>query len=253
MTASLVQMINSHWRKRTWVEMVDAYIMATAFGKRKYVEAGIPEEKIFVKPHVFDSLQTKENRDEGYALYVGRLSAEKGVDVLLNAWSSMPSVPLKIIGDGPLAEELRDCVYTKNISNVEFLGFLSHQRFDEYMKGAKFLIVPSICYENFPRIVAEAYAYGVPVLASHIGGMPEVIEDGKTGLLFKAGDSHDLAAKIRWLVGHDNELAAMRENIRQKFKNDFTPQKNCEILMNVYRYAIARKDLLDKRGKLDEA
>ena len=103
----MVRMLQDHWKRGTWLDMVDLYITATEFSRRKYITAGIPAEKIAVKPHVNLSDTVKENRDQGYALYAGRLTPEKGVRVLLEAWKKKAYLPLKIVGDGPMAAELK--------------------------------------------------------------------------------------------------------------------------------------------------
>ena len=106
------------------------------------------------------------------------------------------------------------------------------------MQGAKFLIVPSVCYENFPRMVVEAYSYGLPVVASSLGSFPEIVEEKKTGLLFKSANDHDLAEKIQWALTHEVELDSMRKNVREQYKEKYSGRKNYEILMDVYRRVI---------------
>ena len=239
MTALVVRMLQDHWKRGTWLDMVDLYITATEFSRRKYIMAGIPAEKIAVKPNVNLSDTVKENQDQGYALYAGRLTPEKGARVLLEAWKKKACLPLKIVGDGPLAAELKKGF--EDIQEVEFLGFVPEDRYDECMKGAKFLIVPSLCYENFPRVVAEAYSYGVPVLASSLGGFPEIVSEGKTGLLFRPGDVDHLLEKIQWMVSHQDHRPAMRENIRQVYATVYSARKNYEMLIDIYKKAIFHK------------
>ncbi len=238
MTALMVRMLQDHWKRGTWLDMVDLYITATEFSRRKYITAGIPAEKIAVKPHVNLSDTVKENRDQGYALYAGRLTPEKGVRILLEAWKKKAYLPLKIVGDGPMAAELK-----KEFQGIEvdFLGFVPEGRYDECMKGAKFLIVPSLCYENFPRVVAEAYSYGVPVLASSLGGFPEIVFEGRTGLLFRPGDIDHLLEKIQWMVSHQDQRRVMEENIRQIYTTSFSARKNYEMLMDIYTKAVAQR------------
>ena len=109
------------------------------------------------------------------------------------------------------------------------------------MKGAKFLIVPFLCYENFPRVVAEAYSYGVPVLASSLGGFPEIVFEGRTGLLFRPGDIDHLLEKIQWMVSHQDHRRVMEENIRQIYTTSFSARKNYEMLMDIYTKAVAQR------------
>lgn len=238
LTAAVVRMIKQHWQKGTWVNMVDHYIMASEFGRQKYAAAGIPKEKISVKPHVVYPDAPKSHQDMGYALCVGRLSEEKGVRTLLEAWREAGDLPLKIAGDGPLADELRQYVKDHHIPNVEFLGFISDEQYHSYMRGAKLLIVPSICYENFPRIVVEAYSYGIPVVASSLGSFPEIVKDKQTGRLFKPACAHDLAEKIQWILSHEAELNIMRQNVKKLHREEYSGLKNYEMLMDVYRMVI---------------
>ena len=239
MTALVVRMLQDHWKRGTWLDMVDLYITATEFSRRKYITAGIPAEKIAVKPNVNLTDTVKENQDQGYALYAGRLTREKGVQVLLEAWKKKTYLPLKILGDGPMAAELKKEL--QDIKEVDLLGFVPEDRYEECMKGAKFLIVPSLCYENFPRVVAEAYSYGVPVLASSLGGFPEIVLEGKTGLLFRPGDVDHLLEKIQWMVSHQDHRPAMRENIRQVYATSYSARKNYEMLIDIYKKAISDK------------
>ncbi|MDP8213092.1 MAG: glycosyltransferase, partial [Candidatus Zapsychrus exili] len=200
--------------KRVWQNKISCFIASTEFGRRKYAQYGFDESKICVKPNINIATNIEVGVDEGYALYVGRLSQEKGVQVLLDAWSDI-NLPLKIVGSGPLLGESKKYIKDKNICNVEFLGFVESEDYDKYMKGAKFLVVPSVCYENFPRVIAEAFTYGIPVVASDLGSMPEIIEE-QVGLLFERGNSESLNEKIKHLLANEDKTAKMRENIRKQ-------------------------------------
>ncbi len=246
MTALMVRMLKDHWDKRTWLDQINLYIAFTEFSRCKYITAGIPPEKIAVKPHVNPNHSSWENSDKGYALFVGRLAPEKGVKVLLEAWKKRPLLPLKIVGDGPLATELKK--EAQNIKQVEFLGFVSQDRCGDYMKGAKFLLIPSLCYENFTRVVAESYSYGIPVLASSLGGFPEVVLDKETGLLFRPGDADDLLTKIEWFLSHENYRSSMQQNIRKVYATTYGARKNYETLMDIYKKAITNKKI--DRGQM---
>jgi len=237
-TALVVKMLQKHWDRKTWLNMVDRYITATEFSRKKYISAGISPKKIIVKPHFVDVALSQNGHDKGYALYVGRLSEEKGIRSLLEAWESIKNIPLKIAGDGPLAGELKSYAQRKNLTNVKFLGYISNPQYVEYMKNAKFIVIPSICYENFPRIVAEAFAYGVPVLASRIGSIVEIIQEGETGLLFNPGDSNDIVEKVDWLQSHNEALEKMRKEARQEYEQKYTPELNYSLLKSIYNEAI---------------
>ena len=245
MTALMVRMLENYWKKGTWIKDVDMYITATEFGRRKYIAAGIPSERIVVKPNIDREKVSmeQESQDGGYALYAGRLSPEKGVEVLLKAWRKKSLLPLKIAGDGPLTDQLkRDA---EGIPDLEFLGFVSSDRYQEYFKKAKFLIVPSLCYENFPRVVAEAYLYGIPVVASDLGGFPEIVRHQETGALFRAGDHDDLLNKIQWLMSQESERPLMRRKIHELYTTLYSERRNYETLKDIYARAIAREKRVD--------
>jgi len=245
LTAAIATMLMKHWKKGTWTNMVDTYVTATQFSRQKLIAGGIPDDKIVVKPH-FQPKSVTMAEDRGYALYVGRLSEEKGVDVLIKAWSLGVGTPLKIIGQGPLDQTLRKMSRDDNLDQIEFLGFVKDEEFNKYLQGAKFLIIPSRCYENFPRIVAEAFAYGVPIIASRLGSLGEIIDEGKNGLLFHAGDATDLRNKVKQLVEQRFRNSEMRQAARQKYESHLSAKKNYEDLIKIYQKAM---DLERFRGK----
>ena len=235
-----VRVLDRHWRQGTWTNAVDYYITATEFGRQKYIAGGIPAEKIIVKPNFLHPDPGARAGKKDYALYVGRLSVEKGADFLVKAWQKLPDVPLKIMGEGPLSNDLKNLTAKNNSRHVEFLGFLNQERYAEYMRGAKFIVVPSICYENFPRIVAEAYAYGIPVLASRLGTMTDLVQDNVTGVLFDPENINDLQAKVKWLASQDGVLQEMGKRARKLYEEKYAAEKNYESLLTIYKQAIKK-------------
>ena len=172
LTLALARAICKHSKLKTFQNKISAYIVLSEFSKDKFIEAGLSSEEIFVKPNFADS-DTTQGRDgfEDFALFIGRLVDYKGVQTLVNAFERSGSCRLKIIGDGPLYEELAEKV--KKIGNIDLLGKLPHKETQEYIKRAAFVVVPSECYENTPRVVVESLSCGVPVLVSDrafIGG-----------------------------------------------------------------------------------
>jgi glycosyltransferase involved in cell wall biosynthesis len=132
-----------------------------------------------------------------YALFVGRLDPEKGVRTLLTAWEHLVAVPLKIRGSGQLEREAQGAA--QRLDSIELVDRLSQEELILLFKGARFLVWPSEgYYETFGLVVAEAFACGVPVIASRIGVMAEIVQEGRTGLHFTPGDPEDLADKVRW-------------------------------------------------------
>ena len=237
-TMVLASMLTIHRLLRTWDRKVDVYIALTHFGRNKFIEGGIPKEKIVVKPNfVYPDPKMLETKGD-YALFLGRLSVEKGVKTLLDAWKKIPDFPLKVVGDGIYRSELHEMAQRGDLSNVELVGLLPHAEGMQRLQDARFLIMPSVWYEPFGLSIIEAFACGKPVVASRLGGMPEIIEDGKTGLLFEPGNPDDLAAKVRWLIDHEDAAAQMGKAARAEFEAKYTAEKNYEMLMDIYEMAI---------------
>jgi len=236
-------MINYHWRRKTWDKTVDHFVVETEFTKGKYVQAGIPSAKVTVLPNFIEK-PSKNTQDRGrHALYVGRLSQEKGMDVLLKAWRHRKEIPLYIVGQGPMQKDIEAYIKKYGLDHVKMLGFLENEDCLKVLAQAKFLIVPSLCYENFPRVVVEAYACGVPVLASRLGTMEEIVEDGTTGSLFSPGDAQDLAAKAMDMVRDDNKYAQLCVNAIQVYNLKYTPTRHYEGLMNIYQRALGIREM----------
>lgn len=166
------------------------------------------------------------------ALFAGRLSAEKGIETLIKAWSGVDD-PLFIAGEGPDEKRMRKAAP----SSVTFLGWLNSQDLKKRFQDASCFIFPSECYETFGLSLLEAMAFGKAIIASDLGPRREMIEDGKSGLLFKAGDAADLRTKIDRLKGD----AALRQTLgnaaRKAYLEYYTPEKNYEILMAIYEKA----------------
>lgn len=237
-------MLTVHRALGTWIRMVDVYIALTEFAREKFIEAGFPEEKIVVKPNfVYPDPGTGDGKGN-YVLFVGRLSSEKGIDTLLAAWRKLGgNMNLKIIGDGPLASKVIEAVH--RLKGVEWLGRKSREEVFNLMKKSSFLVFPSVLYEGFGMTIIEAYATGLPVIASNIGSASFLVDPGRTGLHFNPGDPEDLAAKIEWALQHPRELAEMRREARAEYEAKYTADINYERLINIYQLAITRA-----KGKL---
>jgi glycosyltransferase involved in cell wall biosynthesis len=174
-----------------------------------------------------------------YALYVGRLSPEKGISILLEAWRKLPGgYPLHIVGDGYEREELQARARQEGLSNITFRGFLSREETFAAIKNARFLVMPSLWYETFGMVIVEAYACGTPVLCSKLGAMEEAVRDLQTGLHFTPGDSADLAQKVQWAWRHPCEIAAMGREARREYEEHYTADKNYELLRQIYEQTI---------------
>lgn len=236
-TAAVAAMVIFHHWLKTWYDQVDIYIALTEFVRKKFVEDGFPADKFIVKPNFIYPDPGACIGNGNYALFVGRLSPEKGVRTLLQSWQKL-KIPLKIVGDGPLMDEVRKDLKAKNMRFVELLGLKTHQEIFTLIKGTRFLVFPSELYETFGRVSIEAFACGKLVIASRLGAMAEIVDDGKTGLLFEPGNPDDLASKVRWLIEHEDVAIQMGKAARAEFEARYTAEKNYEMLMKIYEMAI---------------
>lgn len=226
----VADMVAWHRRHGTWHDKVDRFIALTEFAKAKFVEAGFPAEKISVKANFVAVNQAGQSRSADFALFVGRLSAEKGVATLAEAWSQLSArMPLRVAGSGDLASLLQ------GQAGVDGLGQQKPEQIAQLMQQAAFLVMPSQWYEGFPMVLLEALAHGLPILASRLGGMAEIVRDGETGLLFEAGNPQDLADKAAWLIDHPEQRLRMGENARADYLAHYTSEQNYQQLLAIYR------------------
>jgi glycosyltransferase involved in cell wall biosynthesis len=238
-TAAVAAMLKTHRKRRTWTDAVTGYVVATEFARQKFIDGGLPAEKIYVKPNFVDPDPGERDAAGDYALFVGRLSVEKGLSTMLDAWRQVStSIPLVIAGDGPLRPDLETEAAKSNSRQVTFRGRLDANQTRAAMKQARFLVLPSLWYEGFPMVMAESLACGTPVVGSRLGAMQEVITDGRTGLHFTAGDAADLAEKVEWAWSHPSELVAMGREARRDYEALYTPEVNYSLLMSIYEQVI---------------
>lgn len=238
-TAVTAGMLTAHKLLGTWSNAVDGYVALTEFVRAKLIEGGFPPEKIYVKGNFVDPDPKTGDGSGGYAIFVGRLSPEKGIRTLLHAWELVGNaLPLRIVGDGPEADEVRKCA-DKN-SSIQWLGRQPMKEVLNLVGRASILVFPSQWYEGQPKVLLESFAKGTPVLASRLGSMTELVGDDN-GRLFTAGDANDLAASVSALLSDPASLAQKRLGARTRFENAFTADQNYEGLINVYRNAIANR------------
>jgi glycosyltransferase involved in cell wall biosynthesis len=239
-TAVVTGMLAGHRVLGTWHEQVDAHIVFTEFYRQKFIRAGLPHEKLFVKPHFLVTDPGMKQASSDYALFLGRLAPEKGVPTLLKAWQSLRHIRLRIRGDGPLGSDVEQL--TRVNPSVSTLPYVSSRELFEIIKGARFLVWPSEgYYESFGLVAIEAFACGTPVIASRTGAMTEIVEDGKTGLHFTAGDADDLAAKVQWAWTHPHQMNEMGRAARETYKNKYTAETNYQALLGIYRKAMKNR------------
>jgi glycosyltransferase involved in cell wall biosynthesis len=229
-TAAVSAMLTVHRVMGTWQKLVDVFVAHTEFARRKFIEGGLPADRIAVTPHMISPDPGVGEGRGGYALFVGRLSEEKGVRTLVKAWQKLPEIPLLVAGDGPLG-------HMPWPRGVTWLGELPHPRVLELMKNAHLLVVPSVCYEIGPLTILEAFACGVPVIASDLGSMAERVEHGVNGLLFRPGDADDLVRQVHWAFGHPEQWTTMRAEARREFERKYTAERSYRHLMDIYEMA----------------
>lgn len=239
-TATIALMLAVHRTARTWINGVAGYIALTEFSKRKFVDAGLPADKIHVKPNFVTPDPGQKDNLGDFAVYVGRLSPEKGLQTLLCAWRQIRRpITLRIIGDGPMRTELERTASRFNLSTVSFLGHQRHDLTQAMIKCARLLILPSECYENFPMAVVEAFSCGTPVICSRLGTMQEIVSDCETGMHFTPGTPEELAEKIHWAWDHPEQAQAMGRAARRDFEKKYTADINYKELMAIYKQVIA--------------
>lgn len=224
-------------RLRGTLAHVDRFIALSAFARNKLIQGGFPAERVVVKPNF--SQPTDPARPspsaERFALYVGRLSEEKGIRVLAQTWREHPGLPpLEVIGQGPLRSEL------EGIPRVLLRGEQPHGEVRARLAAAHALVMPSICYEGLPMVLLEAAASGLPVIASDIGSLSELVDPGVTGWRVLPGQPSSLAAAIRVAFAvAPRARSEMSAATRARHARDFSPTVNIEALLSVYDQAVA--------------
>ncbi|WP_179638200.1 glycosyltransferase [Tunturiibacter empetritectus] len=219
-----------------WGDSVDRFIAVSSFVKQQLVAGGFPEDRIIVKPNFISDTGVGDGSG-GYGLYVGRLTEEKGVRSLLKAWKNiLQPVRLKLIGDGPLESIVREA--SEADSRIEYLGRRSLSDVCEYLGNAAFLIFPSEWYEPFGRTIVEAYSKGTPVIAAATPPMQAMVEDGVTGLLYRPGDSVELASVVSSLTSDPDRLRSLRLQARARYLALYTEEQNYQQLMAAFQECI---------------
>jgi glycosyltransferase involved in cell wall biosynthesis len=211
---------------------VATYLAVSSFVRDKVVQAGLPAERVMVKPNFAWPAERRTGGGD-YFLYLGRLYREKGVDTLLEAWRSAPG-RLLVVGDGPEAGRLRAMAPAR----VEFVGEVAAAEVAAIVRGARAMLVPSRWYEAAPRGILEAYAAGVPVVATDLGALPELVADGVTGLLV-APESPSAWAQAAERLLSDEESERLGEGAWQAWRDRFSPERGLDSLTAVYRDLLA--------------
>ncbi len=233
-------MIGLHDRMQTWKRTVDQFIALTESARALFVRCGIPDRKIVVNPNYLSVDPAQTDAPRSGAVFVGRLSPEKGVEMLLEAWCALPDIPLTIVGEGPCRSELEAMVKSRGLTRVRFLGFCAHAEVLKEIGNARILVMPSQWYETFGRTMMEAFAMGTPVVASRIGSMSDLVEHDVTGLLFDHASKDSLVSAVRTLIASPDRLGDMGRAARQRYEARYTPQAAYDRYMGIYSSLLNR-------------
>ncbi|MEQ5767640.1 glycosyltransferase family 4 protein [Halomonas sp. H33-56] len=238
-TVPLAANIALHRFAKTWKNKVDAFIVLSEFQKSVMIDAGLPREKVFVKPNFYSGRPKviPWGDREPCVVFAGRLSREKGIISLIDAWKiwGKKAPLLKVVGDGPLNDKVRN--YADGL-NIEFYGRLSQSDTVELISNAKLQILPSEWFEGFPMVVREAFAFGTPSAVSNIGPLPSIVSHGTSGIVFEPSNPTSIHKMVAKCWEDDGLLKHMGENARLEFESKYTEESNYETLLEVYRSAI---------------
>lgn len=243
LSASMVDSLEkySSWRRHLY-DKVDLFISPSAFLKKKMVEGGLDSKKIVVLPHFIETKNIKPKFDVGdYIFCFSRLDRGKGIETLIDVVGEMEDVSLKIAGDGPLREDLEK--RASNYKNIEFLGKLEQKVLNQAISDCFFVVVPSEWYEVFGMVSIEAMSQGKAVLASNMGGIPEVISDKETGLIFEAANKKDLRDKIIYMFANKNKVVEMGRKSAEKVKRESSPEDYYNDLIGLFERVINKDSI----------
>ena len=214
---------------------VDIFIVQTNFQKKKFVENGISSDRIEILPGMIHEIDISGNGHIGDSVcFVGRPSREKGIDTFIQAAKATPQVPFSVAGDCPTSGQY----LSSTPDNMNWLGFLKGKALFNMYQSSRFIVVPSNWYEGFPNVIVSAMMTEKPVIASRLGGIPEIVDDGITGLLCEPNNPDDLSEKIQYLWDRPQLCKQMGRAGRHKASQEYSPEKCYERLMMIYQKAI---------------
>lgn len=229
-------MLTTHRLMRTWKRLVHVYVAPSEFARQKLIAGGLPGDRIVIKPNFINPDPGAGGHSGDFLLFTGRLAPEKGVRTMLRAWELLDgSIPLKIAGDGPLRALVSDGSVGSRA--IEWLGHRTKDEVVRLMQDARALIVPSEWYEGFPMVIAEAFATGLPVIASDIGGLGELARNSAGGITFRPGDEEDLAATVRRAWSAPEELRTIGAAARRDYEERWTIERSYQMHLDIYRRA----------------
>ena len=235
-SAAVAAMLMTHRAIRTWHRAVDAFLVLTTFQKAKLAATGIPQSRMMIRPNFVSPDPGPGPGDGGYALFAGRLTREKGVRTLLQAWAALAiPIPLWIAGGGPLDDDVRLAAESSPL--ITYLGSQPHEKVINLMKSAACLVFPSEWYECSPMTILEAFAAGTPVVATTGGAAEELVREGSTGALFPPGDVEALAEAVSRIVGKRDTHQTIRAACRHEYLEKYTAERAYDRLLDAYHTA----------------
>lgn len=233
-SAAVAAMQHEAVDRRLLTDNVDRFIALTEFAKSKFLECGLPAEKVVVKPNFLNRSAVREELPRDGVLFVGRIAKEKGLFTLMKAWRSLPDIPLTVIGDGPLRADLE----RSSPANVRFLGWLAPNEVDDAMRRAAVLIVPSLWYEGFGMVLIEGFANGLPAIVSRIGSLAEIVEPAVTGDYCVPGDPESIVTTVRRVLADRTALGRMSRNAKNVFEERYSAERNLALMESIYADAL---------------
>lgn len=238
-TVPLAANVALHRLLGTWNQHVDAYITLSEFQRERMVQAGLPASKVYVKPNFYPGkpVVVPWNERLKQVVFVGRLSEEKGLRTLLKAWALWgESAPqLRLVGDGPLHAEIQAQAVGLNVA---LLGQLSAEEAQAEIACAQLLVLPSECFEGFPMVLREAFAFGTPAAVSNLGPLPSIVQSGQNGLVFMPGNAASLLGVLCGAWAQHNLLEKLGRGARQAFEEHYNEDANHQTLLEIYEQAI---------------
>lgn len=238
-TTMVAGMLFSHRLMKTWLRNVDIFVCLTEFARLKFIAGGLPSQKLVVNPNFVSPDPGARVHAGDFALFVGRFSPEEKMQTLFRAWREIPDLPLKLAGGERNQRDSHNLLARSHMPrNVEWVGRHERKEVLELMRQAMFVVFPSEWFEGFPLVIAEAFACGVPVIASGIGSLLEIVEDGRTGLFFSPGDASDLVTKVKWAQTHPREMIRMGRNARAVYESKYSEAESYRKLIATYTQAV---------------
>ena len=249
MSAIYARAIRKMWLDGVPARGIAKYVALNGFYAKKLVQAGVPEEKVMVIGNFVSEIAERPVRKDGYLLFIGRLSREKGVETLLKAFARVRTGVLRIAGDGPMRARLLALVEENGLGErVEFLGYVSGKEKEALVRRARCIVVPSECYENFPMSAIEAWAQGTPVIGTDLGGLGELVSRSRAGLSFPRGDVPALAECMDRVFRDDRLVMDMGCAGIDFVRRHYSPQRHYEDILRVYESALGADETRELKG-----